>query len=371
MAKILIKRGLQSAVESLVLSEGELALAKDTGNLYAGTESGTVHLNPKGGTADVAQKLAVPREFSITGDATAPGVSFDGSANVALALTLASIPDLTPGTFYKVTVDEKGRVTNGASALTAEDIPSLPSNKITGLGTAAALDTGNTAGKVVVVAEDGKIDPSLMPDLAINDVFEAEDEDAMLALEAQKGDICIRTDESKTYILADEPASTLENWKWLKTPDCKVISVNGQTGAITITADSLGAVPTTRTVNGKPLSSDVTLTAEDVGARDSSWVPSATDVGAVPTSRTVNGKPLSEDVTLAAADVNAVPVARTVNGKPLSKDITLAAGDVGAAAAAHTSVEAGADTLGHVKIGDGLTVSAGVVSLGDVDGGTF
>ena len=193
----------------------------------------------------------------------------------------------------------------------------------------------------------------------------------MLALEAQKGDICIRTDESKTYILADEPASTLENWKWLKTPDCKVISVNGQTGAITITADSLGAVPTTRTVNGKPLSSDVTLTAEDVGARDSSWVPSATDVGAVPTSRTVNGKPLSEDVTLAAADVNAVPVARTVNGKPLSEDITLAAGDVGAAAAAHTSVEAGADTLGHVKIGDGLTVSAGVVSLGDVDGGTF
>lgn len=307
MAKILIKRGLQSAVESLVLSEGELALAKDTGNLYAGTASGTVHLNPKGGVADTAQKLAVPREFSITGDATAPSISFDGSANVAFMLTLASIPSLTPGTFYKVVVDEKGRVTNGVTALTEADIPSLPASKITGLGTAATLDTGLTAGKVVVVAEDGKIDPSLMPDLAINDVFEAANESAMLALQAQKGDICIRTDESKTYILTEEPASTLENWKWLKTPDCKVISVNGQTGAITITADSLGAVPTTRTVSGKPLSENITLTA----------------------------------------------------------------GDVGAAPASHTLVEAGSDTLGHVKIGEGLMISAGVVSLGDVDGGTF
>ena len=50
----------------------------------------------------------------------------------------------------------------------------------------------------------------------------------------------------------------------------------------------------------------------------------------VPTSRTVNNKALSSNITLSAADVSAVPTSRTVNGKPLSSNITLSASDVGA-----------------------------------------
>ena len=45
----------------------------------------------------------------------------------------------------------------------------------------------------------------------------------------------------------------------------------------------IGAVPDTRTVNSKALSSDITLDASDVGARPSNWTPSAADVGAQPT----------------------------------------------------------------------------------------
>lgn len=41
-------------------------------------------------------------------------------------------------------------------------------------------------------------------------------------------------------------------------------------------------VPTSRTVNGHALSADVTLDAEDVGARPDTWTPSAADVGAIP-----------------------------------------------------------------------------------------
>ncbi len=44
------------------------------------------------------------------------------------------------------------------------------------------------------------------------------------------------------------------------------------------------AVPITRTVNGKPLSADINLTASNVGARSSSWVPTAAQVGAIPSS---------------------------------------------------------------------------------------
>ena len=76
-------------------------------------------------------------------------------------------------------------------------------------------------------------------------------------------------------------------------------------GNHTHTAANVGAVPTSRTVNGKALSADITLSASDVSARPSSWTPSASDVGAVPTSRTVNGKTLSANITLSASDVGA------------------------------------------------------------------
>ena len=50
-----------------------------------------------------------------------------------------------------------------------------------------------------------------------------------------------------------------------------VESFNGRSGKVVpqagdYTAEMVGAIPTTRTVNGKPLSSDISLAAADVGA---------------------------------------------------------------------------------------------------------
>lgn len=81
-----------------------------------------------------------------------------------------------------------------------------------------------------------------------------------------------------------------------------------------------------------------TYTADEVGARPNTWTPSASDVGAVPTSRTVNGHALSNNVTLDAADVGAVPTTRTINSKPLSSNVTLTAEDVGAGAPANSAI---------------------------------
>ena len=90
------------------------------------------------------------------------------------------------------------------------------------------------------------------------------------------------------------------------------------------TASDVGAVPNSRTVNSKPLSSDIVLNAADTGAVDTSLLgkangvatlnsnsklvqmPTASDVGAVPTGRTINGKPLTANVALTATDVGAV-----------------------------------------------------------------
>ena len=67
--------------------------------------------------------------------------------------------------------------------------------------------------------------------------------------------------------------------------------------------DLSGLVPNTRTVNGKALSSDITLTYSDVSAASSSHTHS----NYVPTTRRVAGKALSADITLSASDVGALP----------------------------------------------------------------
>lgn len=84
------------------------------------------------------------------------------------------------------------------------------------------------------------------------------------------------------------------------------------------------------------------------------------DTSRVPTSRKVNNKQLSSDITLSAADVSAVPTSRKVNNKQLSSDITLAASDVGAAPTDHASTattygKGTSSNYGHVKISDSLT----------------
>lgn len=173
---------------------------------------------------------------AITGDVEAASQRFGADGTLTLTAALKKVVEA--GTYAKVTVNEKGLVT-GFSALAADDIPELTSAKITDLGSAAVKNVGASAGNVVVVAADGKIDTSLLPAIAISEPFACADEAAMLALDAQTGDIAIRADESKCYILKEAPASDSGNWLDLKVPASAVLSVNGRTGAVTLDTDGV------------------------------------------------------------------------------------------------------------------------------------
>ena len=121
---IRIKRGLKADLAKMTLLAGELGITLDTQELYVGDENGNVKIVKGGasGAVESADKLTVARTITATGDATG-GVAFDGSQNVEMALELAN-SGVTAGTYTKVTVDAKGRVTTGAN-IAVEDIGDL------------------------------------------------------------------------------------------------------------------------------------------------------------------------------------------------------------------------------------------------------
>jgi hypothetical protein len=102
-------------------------------------------------------------------------------------------------------------------------------------GTAASKNTGVAAGNVPLLDANGKLEESVLPPIAVVDVVAAASEADMLALTGlQTGDMCVRTDSNEVYVLAQLPASTLENWLQIQNPNA-VLSVNGMTGVVTVT----------------------------------------------------------------------------------------------------------------------------------------
>jgi len=110
----------------------KIYVALDTNKIYRWSGSAYIEISPVAGNADTATKLATARSISATGDATW-SVSFDGSANVSSALTLATT-GVSAGTYKSVTVDTKGRITAGTNPTT-----------LSGYGITDALSNSSTS----------------------------------------------------------------------------------------------------------------------------------------------------------------------------------------------------------------------------------
>ncbi|MBX8812395.1 hypothetical protein HBA91_07140 [Ochrobactrum sp. MR34] len=109
---------------------------------------------------------------------------------------------------------------------------------IDALGT---IDRGVPNG-VATLDAGGKIPSSQLPPVAISETFVVNSQASMLALVAERGDIAVRPDLNKTFILRLEPATVLANWQEILTPADGVLSVNGLTGpVINLTAGDVGA----------------------------------------------------------------------------------------------------------------------------------
>lgn len=135
-------------------------------------------------------------------------------------------------------------------ALSTNDYDDTAKEAVESLGTASKCDIGTSEGNVPVINSSGKLDTSILPSISIIGVFMVDSESTMKALSVQKGDICIRTDENKTYILPNESASEMQSWLELATPMDEVQSVNGKTGAVILSHEDVGAVQANAEIAG-------------------------------------------------------------------------------------------------------------------------
>lgn len=223
--RLLIRNDLAATWTSAnpVLLKGEMGIEIDTKKFKFGDGSTPWNTLPYS-----SSQLAVTNENAPT------------ATDYSYELGTLWIKSSTPQRMYLL-------ISNASNAAVWKEIPSLDDviNQIEDdiedleLGTASKKDVGTAEGNVPVLGANGKLDTSVIPALAITDVFVVDSQEAMLALDAQQGDVAVRTDEKKTYILKQTPATTLANWVELETPADSVTSVNGQVGVVNLTTDNI------------------------------------------------------------------------------------------------------------------------------------
>ena len=113
-------------------------------------------------------------------------------------------------------------------------------------------DHATSWGKVSYADIEGKVPAAALPEISL-EPFVVDSEAAMLNLPAVPGRQAIRTDIGATFVLAQEPASELENWiEMVSRSD--VTSVNSKTGAVVLTKADLGLENVDNTADSdKPL----------------------------------------------------------------------------------------------------------------------
>ena len=302
-----------SATTATSSNSGSAIVSRDaSGNFSAGIITAALTGNVTG-NASTATTLATGRDFQITGDVEASAVSFNGSGNLTLNTSIANgvivnadvnasaAIDKTKISGTAITAADTGTVTNTMLAgsidngklatdplaranhtgtqlaATVSDFDtqvrtnrldqmaaptgsvSANSQKITNLATATtSTDAINkdyvdskigAANGIASLDAGGKVPASELPDIAISDTFVVVSEAAMLALTAEVGDIAVRTDVNKTFILKTAGASTLANWQELLTPTDAVTSVDGQTGVVDLSGNYVNVTGDTMSGN--------------------------------------------------------------------------------------------------------------------------
>lgn len=175
-----------------------------------------------------------------------------------------------------------GNVENKSAATILSELTS--GNVTTALGyTPENIVNKNVANGYAGLDLSGKISSLQLPSIAISNTFVVASQAAMLAVTAETGDVAVRTDINKSFILAGTNPALLSDWQELLTPTDLVTSVNGMTGVVTINnitgnSATAAALQTSRTI---AISGDGTWSVNFDGSSNVSSTLTLTNTGVV------------------------------------------------------------------------------------------
>jgi hypothetical protein len=237
---------------------GTAITAADTGTVYSAMIADDTIVN-----ADISSYAAIAySKLDLNGTITSADivdgtiVDADINASAAIALSKLALDPLAranhTGTQTASTVsdfDTQVRTSRLDQMAAPTASVALNAQKITGLADPTDAQDSVTLNYITtqkgavngIASLDGTglIPTNQLPALAITQTSVVASQAAMLALTAQVGDIAVRTDVNKSFILTAEPATTLGNWQELLTPTDSVLSVDGNTGAVSLSGTYL------------------------------------------------------------------------------------------------------------------------------------
>ena len=156
---------------------------------------------------------------------------------------------------------------------------------------------GDPTGALVVIGANITHGDDADQVIAINDTFVVGSQSAMLALNgANVGDVCVRTDLGKSFILKVNNPAVLANWVELEVSNGVVTSVNGRTG----TVSGLSEVGHTHSMADVPDSTfKVPVRAATIDNLAGVYANGSSGVGATLTASANGVLPVIDGITLA------------------------------------------------------------------------
>ena len=295
--------------------------------------------------------------------------------------TIPSIAGLATETYVNNAVSGKVDKVSG-KGLSTNDYTTAEKNKLAGIAEGAEVNQ-NAFAKVTVgsttVTADTESDTltlvagsnvTITPD-ATNDKITIAATDTTYSAASQSAAGLMSADDKKKLDGIATGANKITVDSALSTASTNPVQNKVVNAAIsnlnTLVGDTAVATQISTAIAGLVDSSPETLNtlnelAAALGDDPNFATTMATELGKkVPNTRTINGKALSNDITLSASDVGAVPTSRTINGKALSTNIILSAADIGVGYAI-CNTEAGNNKLVATLPGYTLT-DGGIVAV--------